>query len=103
MVCLFEYCRKRTDEYDDTDEEKNSAETDAALQLFVKKGKGANKKKSGWKSKWPAKALDDFDIVVSSNSYKKKLIFTNSKNPKVGQFMKKFWKSYNLGLLAEVM
>ena len=49
MVCIFVYCRKRTDEYDDTDEEqedeeKNSDEIDAALQLFVKKGKGANKK-----------------------------------------------------------
>ena len=31
------------------------------------------------------KALDDFiDIVVSSNSYKKNLIFTNSKNQKNG-------------------
>ena len=76
------YCRKRTDEYDDTDEEqgdeeKNGDETDAALQFFVKKGKGANKKKCGRKSKSPATALDAFiDIVVSSNSYKKNLIFT---------------------------
>ena len=99
MVCIFVYCRKRTDEYDDTDEEqedeeKNSDETDAALQLFVKKGKAANKKKSGLKSKWPAKALDDFiDIVVSSNSYKKILIFTNSKNQKTGPIYEKIWKS----------
>ncbi|KAK2558799.1 hypothetical protein P5673_019014 [Acropora cervicornis] len=62
--------RKRTDEYDDTDEgqedeEKNGDETDAALQLFVNKVKGANKKKCGRKSKWPAKALDDFIDIVS--------------------------------------
>ena len=66
------YCRKRADEYVDADEEqedeeKDSDEIDDALQLFAKKGKGVNKKKSGWKSKWSAKALDDFiDITVTT-------------------------------------
>lgn len=89
------FCRKRADEDVDTDEEqeddeKDSDEIDDALQLFVKKGKGVNKKKTGWKSKWPAKALDDFiDIVVSNNSYQKHLIFTNSKNQKNGQIYEK--------------
>lgn len=89
------FCRKRADEDVDTDEEqeddeKDSDEIDDALQLFVKKGKGVNKKKTGRKSKWPAKALDDFiDIVVSNNSYQKNLIFTNSKNQKNGQIYEK--------------
>lgn len=91
MVFMFVYCRRRIDEsFDDTDDEQDNDETesddtDDALQLFVKKGKGAIKKESARKSKWSEKVLDDFiDIVASSNSYKIKLIFTNCKNQKNG-------------------
>ena len=91
MVFMFVYCRRRIDEsFDDTDDEQDNDETesddtDDALQLFVEKGKGAIKKESARKSKWPEKVLDDFiDIVASSNSYKIKLIFTNCKNQKNG-------------------
>ena len=84
-------CRKRTDEYvetdeDQEDEEKDNDEIDDAVQLFVKKEKGVNKKKPRWKSKWSSQSLGDFiDIAVSSNCCKTKLIFMNSKNQNDGQ------------------
>lgn len=56
----------------------------------MKKGKGAKKKKSGRRSKWPEKALDDLtDIVVSNSNFKTKLIFTNSKNQRNGSIYEK--------------
>lgn len=55
-----------------------------------KKEREPIKKESARKSKWPEKVLDDFiDIVVSSNSYKRKLIFTNFKNQKNGPIYEK--------------
>lgn len=67
------------------------------LQLFVEKGKGAIKKESARKSKWPEKVLDDFiDIVVSSNSYKRKLIFTHCKSQKNGPIYEKILEELNV-------
>ena len=103
MVFMFVYCRRRIDEsFDDTDDEQDNDETesddtDDALQLFVKKGKGAIKKESARKSKWPEKVLDDFiDIVVSSNSYKRKLIFTHCKSQKNGPIYEKILEELNV-------
>ena len=48
IIVNLVYCRRRIDEsFDDTDDEQDNNETesddtDDALQLFVKKGKGAN-------------------------------------------------------------
>lgn len=88
--------RKTTDDsFDDSDEEQDDEEKeiddiDDVLQIFVKKGKGAKKKKSGRRSKWPEKALDDLiDIVVSNSNFKTKLIFTNSKNQRNGSIYEK--------------
>ena len=56
-----------------------------ALAHFVKKGKGKSSKRPGRKPRWCSKSLDDFiDIVVSSNEFKAKLIFTNTKNQRNG-------------------
>lgn len=58
---------------------------DIALAHFVKKGKGKSSKRPGRKPRWCSKSLDDFiDIVVSSNEFKTKLIFTNTKNQRNG-------------------
>ena len=63
----------------------------------MKKGKGAIKKESARKSKWPEKVLDDFiDIVVSSNSYKRKLIFTHCKSQKNGPIYEKILEELNV-------
>lgn len=103
MVFMFVYCRRSIDEsFDDTDDEQDNDETesddtDDALQLFVEKGKGAIKKESARKSKWPEKVLDDFiDIVVSSNSYKRKLIFTHCKSQKNGPIYEKILEELNI-------
>ena len=56
----------------------------------MKKKKDKNKKKPGMKPRWCPKAVDDFiDIVVTNESYKTKLIFTNSKNQQNGQIYEK--------------
>ena len=52
----------------------------------LKKQTKKKKKKPGRKAKWCSRALDDLiDIIVSNNSYKKKLIFTNTKNQRNGE------------------
>ena len=54
---------------------------DRALAYFVKKGKAKKSKQPRRKLQWCPKDFDDFiDIVVNSNEYKTKLIFTNTKN-----------------------
>ena len=56
------------------------------LKLFMKKANGQKKKKPGRKAKWCPQARDDLiDIIVSNSSYKKKLIFTNTKNQRNGE------------------
>ena len=58
---------------------------DTALAHFVKKGKGNSNIRPGRKPRWCSKGLDDFiDIVVNSNEFKTKLIFTNTKNQRNG-------------------
>ena len=93
------YCfpigRKRMAESDDNDdddgvEEDEEDESDGDLEtsrkLFFKKANGKKKKKPGRKAKWCSRALDDIiDIIVSNSSYKKKLIFTNTKNQRNGE------------------
>ena len=62
-----------------------------------KKEREPIKKESARKSKWPEKVLDDFiDIVVSSNSYKRKLIFTHCKSQKNGPIYEKILEELNV-------
>ena len=74
-------------EVDEEDEEaEEGGDLDTAHKLFMKKANGQKKKKPGWKAKWCPQALDDLiDIIVSNSSYKKKLIFTNTKNQRNGE------------------
>ena len=52
--------------------------------------KGKEKKKPGRKSNWSPEAVDDFiDIAVNDDYYKRKLIFTNTKNQKNGVIYEK--------------
>ena len=72
-------------EVEDDDEEERDEDVDTALAHFVKKGKGNSCKRPGRKPRWCSKSLDDFiDIVVNSNEFKTKLIFTNTKNQRNG-------------------
>ena len=78
------------DDDDDGVEEDEEDESDGDLEtsrkLFFKKTNGKKKKKPGRKAKWCSQALDDLiDIIVSNSSYKKKLIFTNTKNQRNGE------------------
>ena len=70
------------DEDDVTSEEGDDNEdVDKTLSLFVEKGKARKGKGPGRRPRWCPKVLDDFiDIVVNSNEFKTKLIFTNTKN-----------------------
>ena len=74
-------------EVDEEDEEaEEGGDLDTSLKLFMKKANGQKKKKPGRKAKWCPQALDDLiDIIVSNSSYKKKLIFTNTKNQRNGE------------------
>ena len=55
-------------------------------KLFFQKPNRKKKKKPGQKAKCCSWALDDLlDIIVSNSSYKKKLIFTNTKNQRNGE------------------
>ena len=59
---------------------------ETSRKLFFKKANKKKKTKPGRKAKWCSRALDDIiDIIVSNNSYKKKLIFTNTKNQRNGE------------------
>ena len=51
------------------------------------------KEKRKRKAKWCPRALDDLiDIIVSSNSYKKKLTFTSTKNQRNGELYREILK-----------
>ena len=74
--------------HDDDKVEKDDSDGDleTSRRLFFKKGKGNKEKKPCWKAKWCPRALDELiNMIVSSNSYKKKLIFTNTKNQRNGE------------------
>lgn len=75
-----------SDDDDEVEEDESDGDSKTSRKLFFKKAKGNKKKKPGRKAKWCPRVLDDLiDIIVSSNSYKKKLIFTNTKNQRNGE------------------
>ena len=92
---MFISCRKRVDDLQDNldeldEDDELDSEVQEALQYFVKKGKGKKCKKPGRKPRWCSKALDDLiDIVVTNDTYKIKLIFTNTKNQRNGPIYEK--------------
>lgn len=70
---------------DDDDEEERDEDVGFALAHFLTKGKGKSSKRPEQKPWWCPKSLDDFvDIIFSSNEFKNKLIFTNTKNQRNG-------------------
>ena len=74
------------EEAEEAEEAEEGGDLDTSLKLFMKKANGQKKKKPGRKAKWCPQALDDLiDIIVSNSSYKKKLIFTNTKNQRNGE------------------
>ena len=75
-----------SDNDDKVGEDDSDGDLETSRKLFFKKAKGNKKKKPGWKAKWCPRALDELiDMIVSSNSYKKKLIVTNTKNQRNGE------------------
>ena len=95
---MFISYRKRVDDLqtnldelnEDDDDNDEDSEEQEAVQYFVKKGKGKKCKKPGRKPQWCSKALEDFiDIVVTNDTYKMKLIFTNTKNQRNGPIYEK--------------
>ena len=86
------YSKRRLDqkhdedfEVEDDDEKERDEDVEFALAHFLKKGKGKSSEIPRRKPRWCPKSLDDFvDVVVSSNEFKNKLIFTNTKNQRNG-------------------
>lgn len=75
-----------SDNDDKVGEDDSDGDLETSRKLFFKKAKGNKKKKPGRKAKWCSWALDELiDMIVSSNSYKKKLIVTNTKNQRNGE------------------
>ena len=67
------------------DEEDSGEDQDADELLYKFRKENGKKNKTGRKAQWTDILLSDMiDIVVSSEYYKKKLIFTNTKNKKNG-------------------
>ena len=59
----------------------NEDHEDGMSLPFTKKAKSKSKRKSGRRPKWNNDDVDDMvDIIVNSDYYKRKLIFTNTKN-----------------------
>ena len=78
----------------DTNENVESDENVEELNFFVRKKaskvKKTSNKKAGRKAQWSQSLLGDLvDIIISSDYYKKKLIFTNTKNQKNGDIYQK--------------
>ena len=55
------------------------------LEKKTPKVKKSSSKKGGRKTRWSQSLSDLVDIIISSEYYKKKLIFTNTKNQKNGE------------------
>ena len=70
-----------SDNDDKVEEDDSDGDLETSRRLFFEKAKGNKEKKPGRKAKWCPRALDELiTMIVSSNSYKNKLIFTNTKN-----------------------
>ena len=94
QLCLFIPRVKSADEVNeqDSDSEKEDHEYDMSLP-FTKKAKSKSKRKTGRRPKWNNDDVDDMvDIVVNSDYYKRKLIFTNTKNQRNGEIYEQIQK-----------
>ena len=65
-----------------TRNETESGTTESSHEVPVKKHAGKECKKNGRKAKWSGVLDDMIDIVVNSEYYKRKRLFTKSKNRK---------------------
>ena len=75
-----------SDDDDKVEEDDSDGDLETSRRLFFEKAKGNKEKKPGRKAKWCPWALDELiNMIVSSNSSKKKLIFTNTKKRRNGE------------------
>ena len=79
---------------DDDDDDDDGLDED----IFKKKGSKKKDRKSMWK---PEEVDDLVDVIISKEYYKKNLIFTNTKNQKMGKFMPTLPKNCKKGQLQE--
>ena len=72
--------------YESDGEEDENGDEDGDGEDSVSEKTDKKAKKAGRKAKWSQSLLDDtIDIIISSDYFKKKLIFTNVKTQKNGQ------------------
>ena len=82
-VANFHNDESQHDNFEDEEYSEEDQDADELLSKFTKKN--GKKNKTGRKAQWTDSLLSDMiDIVVSGEYYKKKLIFTNTKNQKNG-------------------
>ena len=71
-------------------DEMESDTNERSCEIPVKKNAGKESKKKGRKAKWSNSLLDDMvNIVVNNEYYKRKLLFTNTKNQKNSEIYSK--------------
>ncbi|XP_065054393.1 uncharacterized protein LOC135683145 [Rhopilema esculentum] len=76
-------------QYESDDESLASGDEDEMLNIFKGK-KSKRKKKPGRKAQWPESLLNNLiDIIANDDYFKKKLIFTNTRNRKNGEIYQK--------------
>ena len=80
LLCFFFHILVKSFEDNDSFIESDLEEPNIGKQNKKCRSKSNNKQKTGRKPRWSQVVLDDFiDIIVSSDQYKKKLIFQNVK------------------------
>ena len=83
FVCVF-IIRGKNAEVNEQDSDSENEDLEDTSLPFTKKSK--SKRKSGRRPKWNNDDVDDMvDIIVNSDYYKRKQIFTNTKNQRNGE------------------
>lgn len=92
-----------SDNDDKVEEDDSDGDLETSRRLFFEKAKGNKEKKPGRKAKWCPRALDELiTMIVSSNSYKNKLIFTNTKNQRSRELYGEILKELKATVSARV-
>lgn len=92
-----------SDNDDKVEEDDSDGDLETSHRLFFEKAKGNKEKKPGRKAKWCPRALDELiTMIVSSNSYKNKLIFTNTKNQRSRELYGEILKELKATVSARV-
>ena len=85
FVCVF-ILRVKSAEVNEQDSDSENEDHEDMSLPFTIKAKSKSKRKSGCLPKWNNDDMDDMvDIIVNSDYYKRKLIFTNTKNQRNGE------------------